>query len=338
MLSVLLAVLILGGCSPKDEAVKPETEQTEIPSGVEKDEKNTAVTTAQKENDEEPFVMNGKWESEKRSDGAYLSFEIAYPYVINFDGNVSTISKAEKPEYDYVTYRKNGDGFLKIYFSDIEGDSAKVWYQDENGKFTNSLLLTRKAEEAIAGTSEKADDPTIAENKTETTGKPAEGGNTASSTSGNSSGSSENTGSGNSSESGSSATDKREENCHYETVNVLVKDAYDEQVIVKEGYWKTVREAWTETINDCAVYGQDSYEAYVCNGCGYTAPVSEWNRHDVTCQNSFHNDRIYYGDVHCLEYETQTIYHDAEREWVEPEYKYIHHDAEYRQEQKLVCE
>ena len=249
----------------------------------------------------------------------------------NFDGNVSTISKAEDQKYDYVTYLKNGDGFLKIYFNDIEGNNAKVWYQDENGKFTNSLLLTRKAEEAVAGTSGKADDPTMAESKTETDEKPSSTGNSAGSTSGGSSGTS------NSSpgSSGTSGSDKKEENCHYETIpawteSVIVKDAWDEQVLVKD--------AWDETVQDCATYGQDSRDVAICNTCGNIS----YSGHDAdthgieTGHGSWHTDKEYYGNVKCLQYDSNIVHHDAE-------YNTIHHDAEYKNiqhpaEQKLVCE
>ena len=81
----------------------------------------------------------------------------------------------------------------------------------------------------------------------------------------------------------------------------------------------------------------------LANGCGYTTTDgSDINDHADTCGggSSFHDDRRYYGDVHCLAYDTRYINHPAEYKsaYHEPEYKTVHHDAEYRLEQKLVCD
>lgn len=118
------------------------------------------------------------------------------------------------------------------------------------------------------------------------------------------------------------------------TENVLVKDAWTEKVLVKD--------AWDETVQECTALGQDSREVAVCNYCGYVSDGSDIWDHCSTCGkdgggSSFRNDREYYGEVHCLAYDTSVIHHDAEYSYIQHDAEYktvtktVHHDAEYKQ-------
>ncbi|MEE3426199.1 MAG: hypothetical protein VZR26_11585, partial [Erysipelotrichaceae bacterium] len=204
--------------------------------------------------------INGKWESEKRNNGQYLTSEIDYPNVINFNDETGSIEeKSIGSKYQYTVYLKDGYGRLKLFIKDLDGDSATIWYPNEEGKYSEYLVLTRTEKPAEVGQENTTEMP-AQDNTATQQPKPSatSGSNTAGSgnTSGNSSGS------GTSGKSG-----------HYEERQVCVQEAYDEQVLVKKGACTDVlvKDAYdTEEMVylDGAFYGSDMQEVYVCNGCG----------------------------------------------------------------------
>ena len=125
---------------------------------------------------------------------------------------------------------------------------------------------------------------------------------------------------------------------HYEEREVLVKEAYDEEVLVKKGACTDVliSEAYdTQEIVylDGAYYGAD-YEmrawCYVCE---------HW--YDDHCQSEGHacnNKEFYTSDPYWHNVEYKTVHHDAVYNTIceDDEYKTIHHEAEYKTEKVWV--
>ena len=175
------------------------------------------------------------------------------------------------------------------------------------------------------------------------------GSNKSSNTSNTNTGSVNNSGnSGNSGSSGNSgnagSNDKpKEQNCHYETRTETIP-AWTEQVLVKEAWTEKilVKDAWTEESNFCTAYGQDQRYIYVCHNCGHvSSDGNEANRHGSdTGHGSWYQDVEYYGDVHCLAYETEYINHPAEYSYVNhpAEYKDVYHPEETKTYQVQVCD
>lgn len=142
------------------------------------------------------------------------------------------------------------------------------------------------------------------------------------------------------------SSNNKNDNCKWESV--LVKEAWTEEVeksvLVKDAWteYVLVKEAWTEEKQECAALGQDSREIAVCNTCGHVSySGSEANTHGSdTGHGSWHTDIEYYGDVHCLLYETTYIDHPAEYQAVYHEAQYetvtetVYHEAEY----ESVCD
>ena len=120
---------------------------------------------------------------------------------------------------------------------------------------------------------------------------------------------------------------------HWEERTVLVRESWDEQVVVKEGWTEQVlvKEGWTETYEECAEYTQDIRDVFVCreNGKRYY----DSGTCSMECNSSFYND-VEYGETYCSRYDTKTINHPAEYNYIEhePEYKTVHHEAEYKTE------
>ena len=269
--------------------------------------------------------INGKWESEKRNNGQYLTFEIDYPKVINFNDEIGSIEeKSIGSKYQYTVYLKDGYGRLKLFIKDLDGDSATIWYLNEEGKYLEHLVLTRTEKPAEVEQ----------ENTTET---PAQD-NTAtqqpkpSATSG-----SNTTGSGNTSgnPSGSGSSNKKG---HYEERQVCVQEAYDEQVLVKKGACTDVlvKEAYdTEEMVylDGAYYGADQELKNWCYICEhlYDDHCGELNHPSTT--KLFDISEPYWHNV-----EYRTVHHDAvyETQCEPDEYTTVHHDAIYETQRVWV--
>ena len=137
----------------------------------------------------------------------------------------------------------------------------------------------------------------------------------------------------------SSAYSSSEHKGHYETRYETIP-AYDEEVLVKEGYYEKVlvQDAWDEEDTYCYAYGQDQIEVEVCNTCGEQFQGGINQHLSDTGHSGWHNDYILSGEPRCQEYRTEYIHHDAQYEkvWHEPEYRTVHHPEETRSYQVWV--
>ena len=132
-------------------------------------------------------------------------------------------------------------------------------------------------------------------------------------------------------------SDRSEKNGHYEERNVLVKEAYDEQVLVKKGECHSVlvKNAYDEEVwQDGAWYGPDTLDAKVCNGCGaiFYGSISE-HMSENPDHGGWHNESIAQGEPY-WHGTKKAVHHDAVYETrCEPdEYETVHHEAVYRKE------
>lgn len=130
---------------------------------------------------------------------------------------------------------------------------------------------------------------------------------------------------------------------HWETVSVY-EPAWDEYILIQEGWTETVlvKDAWDEEETYCSIYGQDSYNGYECNCRKVSGTLEEVMKHveeDENC-NSWHSKTIYYGEPHCLSYQTDFIHHDAQYQDIyhDPEYKIVHHESRTYEKQVWVEE
>ena len=259
-----------------------------------------------------------------------------YLFLVKSDKKLSLKTpKGDPIEIDgHIHFDKTGEYEVRVKYKDSAGTPRSVEKTIFVGTDAEIQDQKKKLEEENASENQES-------NSGANTGSNKPNTNTGSNNKpATNSGNTGNSGSGNTGNNGSNTKPK---NCHYETrtetipawtENVLVKEAWTEQILVKE--------AWTETSNFCTAYGQDRYEVYVCNGCGYTAPAgsAEFREHKLQCQNSYHNDWVYYGETKCLSYETTYIDHPAEYKTVNhpAEYKTVEHPAETKTYQVEVCD
>ena len=335
---ILLVVLLLlggGGCfaylnnylEPIGLPYKTKTEETvkvEEPKPEETKKEEVKVEPVQ-EIKRDYSNINGKWESEKRSNGQYLNFEIDYPKVINFNDEIGSIEeKSVGSKYQYTVYLKDGDGKLKLFIKDLDGDSATIWYPNEEGKYLDHLVLARTEKPAEVEQENTTEMP-AQDNTATQQPKP-------SATSGSNTAGSGNT-SGNSSGSGTSG-----KNGHYEERQVCVQEAYDEQVLVKKGACADVlvKEAYDSeemVYLDGAFYGPDTEERAWCYICEHF--------YDDHCHQQAHpsnNKTVEISEPYWHNVEYRTVHHDAVYETqCEPDvYETVHHDAVYETQKVWV--
>ena len=126
---------------------------------------------------------------------------------------------------------------------------------------------------------------------------------------------------------------------HWETRYETIP-AWDEEVLVKAGYYETVKvsDAWDEEDTYCYAYGYDQIEVEVCNTCGAQFQGGINQHLSETGHSGWHNEYVNVGEQHCLEYRTDYIYHDAvyKQVWHDPEYTIVHHPEETRSYQVWV--
>ena len=126
---------------------------------------------------------------------------------------------------------------------------------------------------------------------------------------------------------------------HWETRYETIP-AWDEQVLVKAGYYESVlvTDAWDEEDTYCYAYGYDQIEVEVCNTCGAQFQGGINQHLSETGHSGWHNEYVNVGEQHCLEYRTEYIHHDAvyKQVWHDPEYKTVHHPEETRSYQVWV--
>ncbi len=127
---------------------------------------------------------------------------------------------------------------------------------------------------------------------------------------------------------------------HWEYRDVMVCDAWDERVLVQDGYMEKVlvSEAWDEEVAYCAVFGSTMVEMEVCNTCGAQFQGGINDHLSQTGHSGWHNEFVAVDDPYCQSYDSYLIHHDAvyQEVWHDPEYQFIHHEAEYRTEQYWV--
>ncbi len=336
---ILLVVLLLlggGGCFaylnnylepiglPFKVKTEEETLKAEDPEPEEVKKEEVKVEPVQ-EIKRDYSIINGKWESEKRSNGQYLTFEINYPKVINFNDEIGSIEeKSIGSKYQYTVYLKDGDGKLKLFIKDLDGDSATIWYPNDEGKYLDYLVLTR-TEKPVEAEQENSTETPAQDNIATQQSKPSgtSGSNTAGS--GNTSGNS----------SGSGSSNKKG---HYEERQVCVQEAYDEQVLVKKGACTDVlvQEAYdTEEMVylDGAFYGPDTEEVRWCYICDHAF--------DDHCQVEGHPSNrktIELTEPYWHNVEYRTVHHDAVYETqCEPDvYETVHHEVVYETQKVWV--
>ena len=123
---------------------------------------------------------------------------------------------------------------------------------------------------------------------------------------------------------------------HWEYRDVLVSEAWDEQVLVKDGYMEkvTVSEAWDEEVTYCAIFGSTMVEMEVCNTCGAQFQGGINEHLSQSGHSGWHNEYIAIDEPHCQSYDSYFIHHDAVYQdvWHDPEYRTVHHDAVYQKE------
>ena len=281
--------------------------------------------TQKKESETDNSIIDGYWVSEKTEEGKFLEFGIEYPEVINFDGSKGKIERLDNYRFQYrITFDTEGAIF---YLSSFDDDSALVWYCDEKDEYNASLKLSRiatdtKEEDAAAGTEPETQVPSA-----------------GTSSNSNSKPSSVNQSPDNSSSAVSAESDRKG---HYEERQVLVKEAYDEQVLVRKGECSSVcvKEAYDSqemVYLEGAYYGPDREEYEVCNQCGarFQGGISDHIANSDTC-GGWHNEWVDVSEPYWHNVEYRTVHHDAVYETrCEPdEYRTVHHDAVY--ETKMV--
>ena len=281
--------------------------------------------------------INGYWESEPTKEGAYLHFDISYPDVINFDENKGYIERSDNSRFIYTLFLKDTKDYVKFYISDLNGDSATIWYADDNGKYINSLALNRKAKEEKEDSQEVNEAPSQNDSsKPSASSKPTTANNKPSSnTTVSNKPAASNSSTNNSSSSSSSSSSKKG---HYEERQVCVQDAYDEQVLVKKGACTNVliQEAYDTqemVYLDGAFYGPDTEERAWCYICEHF--------YDDHCQLEGHpcnNKTVELTEPYWHNVDYRTVHHDAVYETrCEPdEYKTVHHDAVYETQKVWV--
>lgn len=132
---------------------------------------------------------------------------------------------------------------------------------------------------------------------------------------------------------------------HYEERQVLVKDAYDEQVLVKKGECTQVlvQDAYdTQELVylDGAYFNGDPVEVAVCNDCGaifYDSSVVDHITNSPNC-GGWHNEVIDTCEPYWHNVEYKTVHHDAVYETrCEPDvYETVHHEAVYETQKVWV--
>ena len=227
-----------------------------------------------------------------------------------------------------IDYNKTGEYEVRIKYTDSSGTSRS----EEKTVFVGTDAEIQEQKKKLEEDASETND-----SNTGNTGSTKPVTNTGNTKPATNTGNTDNTGN-------TGGNDKpKEQNCHYETRTETIP-AWTEQVLVKETWTEKilVKDAWTEESNFCTAYGQDKRYIYVCHNCGHvSSDGNEANEHGVqTGHGSWYQDVEYYGDVHCLAYETEYINHPAEYSYVNhpAEYKDVYHPEETKTYQVQVCD
>ncbi len=131
-------------------------------------------------------------------------------------------------------------------------------------------------------------------------------------------------------------SDHTEDGGHWEYRDVLVSEAWDERITVRDGYYESVliAEAWDEEVTYCAVFGSTMIEVEVCNSCGEQFQGGINEHLSQTGHSGWHNEYVAIDEPHCQSCDSYIIHHDViyQEIWHDPEYEVVHHYAIYRKE------
>ena len=246
-------------------------------------------------------LYDGTWVSGQIND-THFQFEINYPEVSDSNGSTGEIVVSDNNTYDFSINFTQDETSVEFRVSSLDDGSTLLWLPNEDGTYTTSLSFTRNNKEE---SEEEVDES-----------------NSSTSTS------------------SSNPTSSNKKSGHYEMKLVKqaydeVIPAYDETVVVKQAWTEKVlvKEAYDEECEFCTAIGYDKQRTYQCQQCGYeTTSLNEIETHIVWtdgCENYMEYEKSV-GEQHCLSYETQTVHHDAEYDYIyhEAETKVVHHEAE----------
>ena len=286
----------------------------------------STLPISQKEHSD-PALMNGTWISAE-DNPHYWEFTFDAPQVRTDKEDVTgMIEESDDERFQYRVVIISCEGQTVYYLDRIDDDNAWLWIPGSSGLYKGHVKLHR---------GESGTEVIGASSKTDTGSKPS-----------------------NSSvpsdpshpempDDPSVPSDSdpcEEQQGHWEYIQVLVSEAWDEQVLVSAGYWEEelVSEAWDEEITYCAITGYDQVQVYVCNQCGAVFHSgNEANQHIANSAGcgGWHNEYQNEGEEHCLSYDSYTKHHDAvyRNIWHDPVYSTVHHDAVYRTEKVWVSD
>ncbi len=272
-------------------------------------------------------LINGSWKTEILEDGRFLEFTINYPEVTNFDGTKGTV------EYDaeskgYIVTIKHETGVDTVFLiSDFDDNTGTVYYYENGSEELNTLAMNRDPETApdnvLANTTEQKPE---ANQNTASNNKPSSSANNnkPSASTGNAKPPASNSGNSSNNPKG-----------HYEERQVCVQEAYDEQVLVKKGECTNVlvKDAWDEQVADYsnAYFNGDPVEVVVCNQCGAVVYGNFFEVHGNEEHRGWHNEVRDTCEPYWHNVTYKTVHHDAvyETQCEPDEYKTVHHDAVY---------
>jgi|GEM_PF-5169709 len=303
--TVILLVLLffsITGCNHEAEVVEMDVVVDESPSSDPVDD----VPVPEPENVKEVIGY---------SDGEWVSHDEDVPFTLTITGKKVTVNGfeavcelSEDTKFQYIIFFpkeiNDVDEDMFMYFDPIDENNGIIWLPDEAGEFTYQIIISNdKAAEGKEPVSNTGDSD-----------KPSGGNDSLN----------------------DSSNGQSEKSCR--DVQVLVQEAWDEQVLVKKGACTTVkvRDAWDEEPY-CSAYGETT--VYVCNGCGLTTTDYPTIRDHITWNHQngcdgFHNGP---GEIYCTAW-SPGAHHDAVyEERCEPDvYEIVHHDAVY--EWRTVCD
>ncbi|MBR4462400.1 MAG: hypothetical protein IKS51_07465 [Erysipelotrichaceae bacterium] len=299
----------------------------EDPEPAEGAESTIPVNTIEKKH-YDPSLMNGTWISNE-DNPTYWEFTFSNPDVTTDDETkTGIIEESDDDRFQYKVTIVSPEGTVVYYLDRADEENARLWLPGSNGKYSGHvhLHLGEPAAEVI--------DTPSGDN---TGKKPSSPLNplTPSVPSTPSTPDTPSTPPAPDPESGQKG--------HWEYVQVLVAEAWDEEVLVTAGYWESVlvSEAWDEEVTYCALWGADQKQVYVCNQCGAQFDTgAEANAHianSSTC-GGWHNEYVSVGEEYCKQYDSYTKHHDAVYRdvWHDPVYQTVHHDAIYKTEKIWV--
>ena len=285
----------------------------------------------------DPALMNGTWISAE-DNPVYWEFTFEAPEVTtDKEGVTGMIEESDDERFQYKLVILSPEGQTVYYLDKVDDENARLWIPGSNGLYKGHVKLHRG--EPVDHT-ETVDKPSGAGTSS---GKKPSNPSTPSTPSIPSTPTTPDTP--DTPSTPSNLDPGQDQKGHWEYIQVLVSNAWDEEVMVSAGYWESVlvSEAWDETISYCLVWGADYVDGYQC-ACGavtstnYADIEAHWRQVGSDACSSWHNVQIKVSDDYCKQYDSYVKHHDAvyKDEWHDPVYKTVHHDAVYRTEKVWV--